>query len=126
MAIPKKPKRYFKTSGDRCDRIRVTHLISKYHLIVALYQKLTTSGEWFSEFKPSAASVEKEVRDNLLLKGTEWFDDIDVEDKYIIFEGREETLNVDNWKIAEAKAKELFPKWFINYHNKSLRFITED
>jgi hypothetical protein len=124
--MKQKPRRYYTESGDRCDRMQVTYSINKNHIIMALYNQLSFNTEWQPNFKPNRTSIEKEIRQNLKFYGESWFGDINVEDELIEIQGREEELDIANWKIAEAEARIHFPKWFTNYHNKSLRFIKED
>jgi len=77
--------------------------------------------KWFENYTPTQASVTEEIKQQLKWYGEGWMDNF--------FEARSDrdgrAIDEGKWEMAEKKAKELFPRWFQNFHNKSMRFIQD-
>ncbi len=115
------PNRYLINSGDRCMNIKVQHLVTARHLIYSVYEMLDYDGQNKEDEPITISTVRKNLRQSIKFEGDNWVDKLEEEDT-----GRGRRDSSNRYESAERIARELFPKWFINYNNKALRFIVED
>lgn len=111
------PNRYLSDSGDRCMYIETKTLVRSEHLIFTIYDMLDYDGNEREDDPITTKAVEKSLRQNLRFEGENWFDKMEYE-----IDGRTDSPRYTN---AVETAKRLFPAWFRNYYNNTLKFITE-
>jgi len=113
--IPNKPKKYLTSTGDMCDRVKVTHLIDKNFLIYAVAYLLNYDGS-LPKNKITKKGVEDSLRSHLTYEGSNWADKMSYE--------VDEKSN--RYKNAHEIARKLFPMWFINKNDNALNFIMKE
>ena len=132
MTIKQKPSLHFRSTGIKVSKIKIEFHLTKEILTFAVHELLcyaslpdglTDYHSFDYKIHPNkqpvpltAAIVEKEIRSGLKEQGCDWVDN-SIED--IKRDGVK-------WVESERIAKKLFPYYFININDNSLRFIAED
>lgn len=109
--LRKQPKLYYKSSGERCDTIKIEYTIDANILAWVAYDLINYS----DKDSLTKKEVEKELRQKLEWGGRDWIEKKEYEE-----------FNKEKMERAKQIILKLYPKWHINYHNKPLNYIMED
>lgn len=113
-----KPNYYFKGTGERCLKLSIEFTIRKDHVIGTIYELLCFDGsecdDSYPEDKITTKNIEAKLRYLMLHKGNDWVEEIEYH------------MDTQRYINAEEFARELYPDWFTNEHQNSIRFITRD
>lgn len=109
--LKKQPRLYYKSSGERCDKIQIEFTVDAKILVWIAYYLLDSD----LEVKLTKKEIEDKMRDRFEWEGRDWIEKMEYEE-----------LNKERLERARSIIQKLYPKWHINYHNKSLNYIMED
>jgi hypothetical protein len=114
--LKKQPRLYYKSSGERCDKIQIEFTVDVNVLVwIAYYLLEVSTSNLVTNDKLTKKKIEDKLRDRLEWEGRDWIEKMEYED-----------LNKERLERARSIIRELYPKWHINYHNKSHNYIMED
>lgn len=109
--LRKQPKLHYINSGERCDTIKIEFTIDVNVLAWVAYELINYS----DKDSLTKKEVEKELRQKLEWEGKNWIEGMEYKE-----------FNEEKMEKAKQIILKLYPKWHINYHNKTLRYIVED
>lgn len=111
--LKKQPRLYYKSSGERCDKIQIEFTVDVKILVWVAYYLL--EGTSSDKTKLTKKEIEDKMRDRFEWEGRDWIEKMEYEE-----------LNKERLERAKTIIRKLYPKWHINYHNKPLNYIMED
>lgn len=111
--LKKQPRLYYKSSGERCDNIKIEFTVDVKILVWVAYYLL--EGTSSDKTKLTKKEIEDKMRDRFEWEGRDWIEKMEYEE-----------LNKERLERAKTIIRKLYPKWHINYHNKPLNYIMED
>jgi hypothetical protein len=106
-----KPRLYYKSSGERCDKIQIEFTVDTKVLAYVAYHLLDND----PNEKITKKRVESKLRELLEWEGKNWLEKLEYEE-----------LNKERLTNAQVIIKKLYPHWHLNYNNNGQRFIMED
>lgn len=109
--LKQKPRLYYKSSGERCDKIQIEFTVDAKILSYIVYHLL----EIDPNEKLNKKRIEGKLRERFEWEGRDWLEKLEYD-------------HLDSKRLEESKkiVAKLYPHWNINYHNNGHRFIMED
>lgn len=109
--LKQKPRLYYKSSGERCDKIQIEFTVDVRILSYIVYYLLEND----PDEKLNKKRIESKLRERFEWEGKDWIEKLEYEQ-----------LNKDKLEESKKIVLKLYPHWGINYLNNGHRFIMED